>query len=113
MSFPSHIGDARPLLTVAIPTFNRPEQLATLLAVLEVQLRELPPNAPLIEIFVSNNASADDTQDILTSAHSRFLAAGLLLNAHHHAENIGSDANFAFCFRRAQGTFSGCAATTT
>jgi abequosyltransferase len=108
----THVGDARPLLTLAIPTFNRSEQLAQLLAVLETQLRELPvgfsrENGPLVEVLISNNASADTTAEIVAQAQSRFamLSVPNIFTPVHQPENIGADANFAFCYRRAQGTF--------
>jgi abequosyltransferase len=108
----ANAGDAvpalkRPLLTIAVPTFNRAEQLAQLLAVLETQLRELPPDSPLVEVLVSNNASGDATSNVIGHAQSKFasLPASHLFTAHTHAENIGADANFVSCYRRAQGNF--------
>jgi abequosyltransferase len=103
---------ARPLLTLAIPTFNRAEQLAQLLSVLEAQLRELPlafsrENGPLVEILVSNNASSDATEQVVAGAQANFatLPVHHLFTPFHQTENIGADANFAFCYRQAQGTF--------
>ena len=91
----------RPLLTIAIPTFNRAGQIEALLAVLEPQLVA----APEVEVFVSDNASEDDTPAVIASANARFAAAGARMRTHRHATNLGSDANFAFCFREARGTF--------
>lgn len=91
----------RPLLTIAIPTFNRAEQLEGLLRVLKPQIL----NAPEVELFVSDNASDDRTPEVIACAQERFDAMGVHFRAHRHASNIGSDANFAFCFREAAGTF--------
>ena len=51
------MNTGRPLLTIAIPTYNRSEDLAGLLEVLEPQLAEFPQ----VEVLVSDNASTDDT----------------------------------------------------
>ncbi len=91
----------RPLLTIAIPTFNRAVQLEALLRVLEPQVAGLPE----VEILVSDNASPDRTPAVVTSAAERFRRAGATFHAHRQPANIGSDANFAFCFARAAGTF--------
>ncbi len=86
-----------PLLTIAIPTFNRALQLGTLLEILEPQLAHHPD----IELFVSDNASEDTTPAVLAEAAQRFPR----LRTHRHPINIGSDANFAFCFAQATGHF--------
>ena len=91
----------RPLLTIAIPTFNRAQQLKGLLAVLEPQI----VGAPDVEVFVSDNASEDGTPEVIGHAKQRFCAAGARLRTHRQETNIGSDANFAFCFAQAKGHF--------
>ena len=71
-------------------------------------LRVLKPqlvNAPEVELFVSDNASEDRTPEIIACAQERFHDLGVCFRAHRHAGNIGSDANFAFCFRQAAGRF--------
>ena len=92
---------ARPLLTIAIPTFNRADQLRGLLAILEPQLAR----AADVEVFVADNCSADETPAVIAAAQASYAAKGARLRAHRHDSNIGSDANFAFCFRSAQGSF--------
>ena len=91
----------RPLLTIAIPTFNRAGQLETLLDVLEPQLS----GRSEVELFVSDNASDDRTPEVIAAAASRFALAGARLRAHRQPRNVGSDANFAFCFAQANGQF--------
>ena len=91
----------RPLLTIAIPTFNRAKHLEQLLATLEPQLAEFPQ----VELLVSDNASEDDTPAVVAAAQHRFAASGAHLEAHRHPTNIGSDANFASCYHRAHGRF--------
>jgi glycosyltransferase involved in cell wall biosynthesis len=92
---------ARPLLTIAIPTYNRADHLAGLLAVLEPQLAELPQ----IELLISDNASSDATPDVIAALARRMSPAGATLAAYRHAENVGADANFVSCYRRAHGHF--------
>ena len=72
-----------PLLTIAIPTFNRACQLGTLLGILEPQLAPYPE----IELLVSDNASEDTTPAVLAQAAPRIPR----LRIHRHATNIGSD----------------------
>jgi abequosyltransferase len=91
----------QPLLTIAVPTFNRAAYLADLLAVLEPQLAQFRQ----VEVFISDNASEDDTQDVIAAAAERFAASGARLRSHRHAANIGSDANFASCYHSACGRF--------
>ncbi len=98
---PARTPLARPLLTIAIPTFNRAAQLETLLGVLEAQVA----GRAQVEVFVSDNASADRTAEVIATAKARFAAAGARLRTHRHLSNLGSDANFAFCFAEAAGPF--------
>lgn len=91
----------QPLLTIAIPTYNRADQLATLLSVLEPQLAAHPQ----VELLLSDNASTDATPHIIAEAQARFAASGLRLATHRHPTNIGADANFVSCYHRARGHF--------
>jgi glycosyltransferase involved in cell wall biosynthesis len=92
---------ARPLLTIAIPTYNRVEHLDELLAVLQPQLAALPQ----VELLLSDNASDDGTAELIALARERFGTAGIRLTTYRHAVNVGADANFVSCYRRAQGHF--------
>ncbi len=90
-----------PLLTIAVPTFNRAGQLQRLLQALEPQV----VGEPDVEVLVADNASEDATAEVIAAAERRFKAAGARFRSFRHASNIGSDANFAFCFREAAGRF--------
>ena len=59
---------AQPLLTIAIPTFNRAAQLRVLLEALEPQIA----GRPEVEVFVSDNASTDETPQVTASAAAHF-----------------------------------------
>ncbi len=91
--------NAKLLLSIAIPTFNRASFLEHTLR----QLREeiLKFSISDLEVIVSDNASPDQTQDVVTNA----IARGLAVNYIKNHENIGSDANIAQCFNLAQGQF--------
>ena len=91
----------QPLLTIAVPTFNRAEYLANLLRVLAPQLAKFPQ----VELYVSDNCSDDDTPRVIAEAAAHFKAIGANLRAHRHDTNIGSDANFASIYAAARGTF--------
>jgi glycosyltransferase involved in cell wall biosynthesis len=88
----------RPLLTIAIPTFNRADHLAGLLAVLEPQIAAFPQ----IELLISDNASSDATPQVIAAIERRMPAT---VAAYRHEQNVGADANFVSCYRRARGHF--------
>jgi abequosyltransferase len=87
----------RPLLTIAIPTYNRSEYLAQLLTALAPQLAR----EPRVELLISDNASPDNTPDLINS----FRAKGLSCRYIRNETNIGSDANFLQCFKEAAGKY--------
>jgi abequosyltransferase len=87
----------RPLLTIAIPTYNRSEYLAQLLTALAPQLAR----EPRVELLISDNASPDNTSDLINS----FRANGLSCRYIRNETNIGSDANFLQCFNEATGKY--------
>ncbi len=87
----------RPLLTIAIPTYNRAAYLRELLSSLFDQL----VNEPRVELIVFDNASPDDTP----LAVADFQQRGLSIRSRRNAENIGADANFLSCFEEAAGRY--------
>lgn len=82
----------RPLLTVAIPTYNRAGYLATNLAQLRSEIATV--DSSLVEIIVSDNCSADATPQVVRDAQ----AAGLAIRSVRNERNIGWALNFAQCF---------------
>ena len=88
---------ARPLLTLAIPTYNRAAYLATLLTSLAPQLSR----APQVELLISDNASTDDTPDVVR----RFMAEGMRCRYLRNASNLDADPNFLQCYQQASGRF--------
>ena len=86
-----------PLLTIAIPTYNRASNLELLLSGLAPQLKKLPQ----VELIVSDNASPDSTEELMR----RLLDEGLSCRYIRNSTNIGSDLNFLQCYREAAGKY--------
>jgi abequosyltransferase len=87
----------RPLLTIAIPTYNRAGCLRELLSGLAAQLK----GESRVELLISDNASPDETPSVVQD----LVAQGLSIRYLRNAQNIGADANFLQCFERAQGKY--------
>ena len=82
-----------PLITVCIPTWNRSELLrASLQSVLWQSVRD-------IEVIVSDNASDDDTADVIRSLDDPRVVHDRL------DENIGLFGNMSRCLRLGSGTY--------
>ena len=88
-----------PLLTIAIPTWNRAPYLALNLQQLRQLLCEVAPG--VVELLISDNASTDDTRSVVDAA----IGGGTPIRYLRNAENIGSDANIAQCFNEASGIY--------
>lgn len=89
-------GD-KPLLTIAIPTYNRSRYLRELLSALHDQV----VGESRVELIVSDNASPDDTPCVVGEFQERGLPVRYLRNV----ENIGADGNFLQCFEEARGKY--------
>ena len=90
-------ASVRPLLTFAIPTYNRSAYLEQLLVCLEPQVRV----EPRVELLISDNASTDGTVEML----QEFVAGGLPARVLRGEINVGADANFLRCVSEARGRF--------
>lgn len=89
----------KPLLTVAIPTWNRASFLSKTLEQLLSEMARIPEG--MVEVLVTDNASPDDTQRVV----QRMIERGLAITSIRNDENIGSDANIAACFNKAAGKY--------
>jgi len=89
-------GD-KPLLTLAIPTYNRSRYLRELLSVLHDQVAR----ESRVELIISDNASPDDTPSVV----AEFQQLGLPVRYLRNPENIGADGNFLQCFEQARGKY--------
>jgi abequosyltransferase len=88
----------KPILTIAIPTFNRAYYLSETLKQLYVELNFCKNYD--IEILISDNASSDNTKAIV-----RFYEKKINLRCISNSKNIGPDKNFAQCFNEAKGHY--------
>jgi len=86
---------AAPLVTVAIPTYNRADLLAVTLRTILAQ------DYPNLEILISDNASTDDTERLCRAA----AAADRRVCYVRQPENIGLYPNHNFCLEEARGEF--------
>lgn len=93
------MNSTKPLLTIAVPTYNRAGFLQATLAQL---IKERSPlGSDSVEILVSDNCSTDDTPEIIARARENQVNFRVIRNA----ENLGSDANIAQCFNEARGHY--------
>lgn len=88
----------RPVLSICIPTYNRARYLAILLGMLQVELPKLPFS---YEVIVSDNASTDNTTEIVEQFSAafpiRYVRSGV---------NIGAVGNYHYSRGLASGEFS-------
>ncbi|QJR15676.1 glycosyltransferase family 2 protein [Usitatibacter palustris] len=95
MSSASPGGEPRrfdaPVLTIAIPTYNRSRYVRRLLASIVAQLAA---HRDAVKVLVIDNCSPDDTQ----AAVAPFLRKGLPLAYVRNETNIGMDGNIRKCF---------------
>lgn len=88
-----------PLLSLAIPTWNRARYLAIALAQLAREVALL--DSSMIEIIVSDNHSTDDTDALV----QQWIEIGLPIRYVKNSKNFGPDINIAQCFNLAKGKF--------
>lgn len=84
-------------LSICIPTYNRAAFLEKALGYF-VNLYQFSYK---YEIIISDNASTDDTREVV----DRFIAEGLPIRYLRQSENFGSGANVVSAFSRAQGEY--------
>lgn len=88
------ISDVHPLVTIAIPTYNRADSY--LKHALTSAASQTYPN---LEIVVSDNCSTDNTEAVVkgfADSHIRYL---------RQAQNIKPNDNFNFCLEQARGDY--------
>ncbi|HEY0796717.1 MAG TPA: glycosyltransferase family 2 protein [Acidisarcina sp.] len=87
----------KPLLTIAIPTYNRSSSINELLSHLAPQLKGVSS----VELIISDNASTDSTPSVV----EHFQCSGVALTYLRNETNLGMDGNFLQCFERARGKY--------
>ncbi len=92
-----------PVLTIAVPTYNRAAELSLLLDYLAPQLEAMAAaDASIpVELLICDNASPDGTQAMLQQR----IAAGLRCRYLRSEANIGPDGNFLRCYNEAAGRY--------
>jgi len=88
----------KPLLTIAVPTYNRACYLRRSLTSV---LSQSAGYGDDVEIIVSDNCSSDDTVAVV----EEFICAGHRISLLKNPSNIGPDGNFANCFQAARGKY--------
>ena len=86
----------KPLLTIGIPTYNRSQYLSKCLKAIYEQIED----NPLVEVFVSDNDSSDDTATVV-NAYKSFGN----LTYYKQKENIGGDNNIDYLYKHAAGNY--------
>ncbi len=86
-----------PLLTIAIPTYNRAADLDACLARLAVQ----PGVGGEVELLVSDNCSTDSTPAVVKAWQDK----GVSITCIRNQQNIGPDNNFVQCYTAAKGKY--------
>ncbi|MFH1062513.1 MAG: glycosyltransferase family 2 protein [Candidatus Omnitrophota bacterium] len=90
----------RPILSIAIPTYNRANKLKRLLELLQDQIRAANL-VDQIEVLVSDNASIDDTYDLMMSVTSM----DSKIKYFRQQENLGFDGNCRFLYDQAKADY--------
>jgi glycosyltransferase involved in cell wall biosynthesis len=88
----------KPLLTIAIPTYNRAGYLDLNLRQIGSQIE---PHKDAVEIIVSDNCSSDNTAEVVAQHQGDDLPISYIRNE----QNLGADSNFIQCFNQANGTY--------
>ncbi len=90
----------QPLLTIAIPTFNRADFLDLCLTRIDEELESLSEDQrKLVKIYVSNNASTDNTVEVLLRHQLKAVGELEVVN---NTENIGGERNVVQCYMSAK-----------
>lgn len=92
-------SNLQPLLTIAIPTYNRAAYLELCLKRISEELDSLSADQrKLVKVSVSNNASTDNTAEVIAQYRSMWVGEFEVV---HNIENIGGDRNVAQCYASA------------
>lgn len=90
----------KPLLTIAIPTYNRSSYLDLCLERIRCELANLSENQRyLVNIFVSDNGSTDSTPEVILK-HKNLISTPF--ENLRNDDNMGMDFNFTRCYQSAK-----------
>jgi glycosyltransferase involved in cell wall biosynthesis len=99
--FSPRVGPAFPILTIAVPTYNRAQRLQQCLIGLEEQLAELADRNLSVEVLVVDNASTDETFDVCNIFKEKIPSLKYIRNE----KNLGIDGNIYRCSQLSNGTW--------
>jgi abequosyltransferase len=89
-------------LTIAFPTYKRAALLDRQLAWLS---RALAGHEAACEVFISDNASTDETPAVVDRWREDLAGRGAMVRTNRNAENIGAIRNIALCIASARGRY--------
>ena len=93
----SGIDKVKPLLTIAIPTYNRADRLERSLSDLLCQI--IQSNClQLVSVLISNNGSADTTDEVIDKYKNIFKKNKIYFHSFSFSENQGFDLNVLNCY---------------
>lgn len=90
---------ASPILSICIPTWNRAKFLNCCLKAIEEQLKDIESSE--LELYVSDNCSKDNTEDVVND----YIKKGLPITYNKNAKNLGAAGNFLKCMQFASGKY--------
>ncbi len=93
-------GNKNMVLTIGIPTYNGSKYIKGMINSILIQLSDI--NQYELEILISDNASTDNTEDIIKEYINEYPT---LFSYYRNTENIGGDRNVDNIFRKAKGKF--------
>lgn len=88
-----------PVLSIAIPTYNRARYLA---AELENIIPQLIPYKEIVEIVISDNCSTDNTREIVAKLSRQY---GFPIDYHKQEQNIYFEDNFDYAVSSTRGDY--------
>jgi abequosyltransferase len=86
------------ILSICIPTYNRASYLDICLGKVAAELKG---SEQLVELLVSDNASTDNTNEIISKYHS----LGLDVKYHRQDSNVGTERNFLYLYEKAEAEY--------
>ena len=89
----------KPLISIAIPTYNRATFLENLLSNIAPQAKELEG---IVQICISNNGSSDNTQEVVVNFQKKYPG---LISYHKNEKNLGVDVNLLKIMEMSEGDF--------
>ena len=91
------------MLTIAIPTYNRADDLSVLLDAIVSQLADVTPG--FVEVLISDNASTDNTKDVVQHYKCVFVERHSSISYRCNSVNLGYSPNVDLAVCNSHGEF--------